>query len=79
MRDKSTLAVMVGQVVGGVCAVAAGVLLILFRRWAIDTRLRWYREHFPRVPVNRTLEMIAYLFGSLVVIAFGLLLIVTAL
>lgn len=69
---------MVAQVVGGCLATAAGILLIVFRRWAIDARLRWYDEHLPRLPLNRSLEMIAYIFGSLVIVAFGLVLIVAA-
>lgn len=70
---------MVGQLVGGGLAVIAGILLIVFRKWSMDVRLRWYDEHMPKLRPNRSIETIGYIFGSLVVIAFGLVLIVAAL
>ena len=45
----------------------------------MDVRLRWYDEHMPKLRQNRSIETIGYIFGSLVAIAFGILLIVLAL
>lgn len=64
---------------GGSLVVIAGILAIIFRRQAMDARLRWYDEHMPKLRPNRTIDMIGYIFGSLVFIAFGILLIVVAL
>jgi uncharacterized membrane protein len=70
---------MVGQLVGGSLVIIAGILMIVFRNWSMNVRLRWYDEHMPRLRPNRSVEMIGYIFGSLVVIAFGVLLIAAAL
>jgi len=59
--------------------VIAGILAIVFRRWSMDVRLRWYDEHMPKLRPNRSIETIGYIFGSLVAIAFGILFIVLAL
>ena len=67
-----------GQLLGGVLIVVAGILAIVFSRWSIDVRLRWYDEHLPRLRPNRTVETIGFILGSLVFIAFGMILIVTA-
>ena len=44
----------------------------------MDVRLRWYDEHMPRLRPNRTVETLGYIFGCLVAIAFGVILIVAA-
>jgi hypothetical protein len=44
----------------------------------MDLRLRWYDEHMPKLRPNRTVESVFYIFGCLVAIAFGVILIVAA-
>ena len=69
---------MVGGLVGGSLIVLIGILAIVLRRWSMDVRLRWYDEHIPKLRPNRTVESGFYIFGCLVAIAFGVILIVAA-
>ena len=76
---ESAVAHVVGQLVGGSLIVIAGILAIVFRRWSMDVRLRWYDEHTPKFRPNRTVETVGYIFGCLVAVAFGVILIVAVL
>ena len=69
---------MVSQLLGGTLIVIAGILAIVFYRWSIDVRLRWYDEHLPKLRPIRSIETMGYIMGCLVAIAFGIILIVAA-
>ena len=44
----------------------------------MDVRLRWYDEHMSKLRPNRTVESVFYIFGCLVAMAFGVILIIAA-
>jgi NADH:ubiquinone oxidoreductase subunit 3 (subunit A) len=67
---------MVIQVLIGAAIILFGVFLLVFRRRSLDMRMRWYEQHMPKLHPGPGFENAGYIFGSLLFIAFGVILIV---
>ena len=70
---------MVMQVLTGAAIILFGILCLAFRRRSLDMRMRWYEQHMPKLHPGRGFENAGYIFGSLLVIAFGVVLVVATL